>query len=247
MEDKSDKVKSPTITPSNKLPVFIGILALLIIVFAGTYILQVRHINKDKQQLSSLNLSNENLKEQTSKLSQQLNTANQTVSSLTQNNSFVSDATCQTAQLKLTWEQTLSGGFAGDGGVFSYQNISSTACTLDGYPGFLALSNTGQIQPDGPITTKSANLGTKANGPIVPTLITLASSDKAYFVVQWGSEMGANSPSACLVPSLIESTPPGGTIPIIEVLSSGGPTLCGVVSISALAPLDDFEFSTFPQ
>ena len=245
-DDNSNKMKPPTLKTTKKPLIGMVILGLLVIIFAGAYILQSRHVNKDNQQLSNLNSSNSSLKKQTTKLSQQLNAANQTVSSLAETNSFVSGATCQTQQLKLNWEQTLSGGFGGDGGVFSYQNTSNTTCTLDGYPGFLALSSSGQVMPDGSIGT-ATNLGTKANAQLLPTLITLAPNNKDYFVVEWGSTMGAESQSDCLIPSLIESTPPGGTIPIIETINNG-PTLCNKVGpVSALAPLKDFEFSTSTQ
>jgi hypothetical protein len=220
------------------LPIFIITVVLLILICLGVYILQnhratnLNHqLTNSKTQIDSLNSSNSVLKTQSTNLSKQLNTANQDIAKLTQNDTFVPGSACQTEQLALSWEQYLSGPLGGDGGVFSYQNISSTPCTVDGYPGFLALDKTGHVTPDGPIST-GFNSGADK---IAPESITLNSNDKAYFVVEWGSMMGGGPNGAvCVIPSLIESTPPGDTIPVIAVLGSG-PNICsGAGPISAL-------------
>ena len=211
-------------------------IAVLLIVGAvvGTYSWQHHQVDTFKQQAADAKGSVANLQTTNDKLTKELSQANKTVSSLSQHDTYVSGSPCQTPQLALSYEQYLSGGFAADGGVFSYQNTSTTACTVDGFPGFIALDSSGHVVPNGPIP-KATGGGIRDT----PTLLTLRPNDKVYFIVGWDNSMmsGHYDPANCFTPSLLESTPPGNAIPIIATTNLG-PAICnGPSSVSALIPL----------
>jgi len=195
--------------------VSIVLIILLIVADVSVYFWQHGMVNSSQRQVSSLktNLRSTtiSLQKQSSSLSMELNKANEAIRGLSKSNTFVAGATCQDAQLQLSWEQRLSGGFGGGGAVFSYQNISNSPCTLEGYPGFLALDNTGRVKPNGPIATGYDSSKLK------PALLTINPNGKVYFVVVGWSNMMAAGP--CFNTSLIESTPPGNTIPLVTTAS----------------------------
>lgn len=223
---------------------------ILLLAAIGVYFWQhekVNNLNKQvswlKIQVKNLNNSNANLKQQNSNISDQLNKANQTVTSLSQNNSFNAGAPCQTQQLALVQENDKNhnpGGAAGTiGQLFSYQNVSHTTCTVQGYPGFLALDNKGYVVPNGPVEIGPSYKSVTVFNDPGSKLITLSPSAKSYFVVSWSDVIPAPG-QVCIKPSLLESTPPSNSYPLVLVVSWSG-DICGYgLSVSALGNLNDF-------
>lgn len=237
--------------PSNKTgmklasKLIVGFASLLLIIAAGTgvYVWQHKKVDGLNQQLLNAKGTNSSLKNQNDNLTKQLNTSNQAVYKLTQSSTFTPNASCQSEQLALSQERTLpgaSGGFTGQ--LFSYQNVSKVSCTVKGYPGFLALASNGDVVPNGPIKT-----GSILSDP-GSTSITLAPNDKAYFALTWNNPAAGYGNSIppqyyCLTASLVESTPPGNLYPL--VIATSGPQICNDnLTISALAPLSDFDLPT---
>jgi hypothetical protein len=201
------------------------------IVFGTLYISEKNKASNLKQENSKLASQNSDLQKQSVTLSGKLNEANSTINPLSTSGSFVDGATCQTQQLALSQEndkQHNPGGAAGTvGQLFSYQNISKSACTLQGYPGFLALDNKGYVVPNGPIGTGASSKS-----------ITVTPNDKAYFVVSWNHTQPAPN-QKCISPSLLESTPPGALTPLVSI--GNLVEICSYnLTISALGSLSDF-------
>ena len=194
---------------------------------AVAYAWQHAKIGKLNHQVSALNGEVGKLTKQNDLLTDKLNTANKVVARLTAGQSFEPGAPCQTQQLALAEEPDSLGAGAGNRyDLFSYQNTSSSSCTIKGFPGFLALDQTGYVMPNGPVQT---------NG--TPNTLTLGSNDKAYFLLHWTV---VDSPSKCIDVSLIESTPPGNTYPLI--LSMNNFNVCGpFIDVSALGPLSQYS------
>jgi len=221
------------------------ILITLILICAGglgIYLWQHHKVTSLNQQLSLLKIDNANIKNKNSVLTTQLNIANQSIRKLTQTNGFSPGAPCQTQQLALTEEESLGPALSHNGELFSYQNISSTSCTLNGYPGFLALDSSGHVLPDGPIKTGSNYM---FNNPGAK-LMTLSPNSKAYFAIGWdfSNVISVNSHSGCIKPTLIESTPPGNLYPLLITVNNQQYFCNSELSISALSTLKSLNVST---
>jgi cell division protein FtsB len=199
---------------------------------------QTSNINKQnsklRQQNNSLEKSNADLKKQSSNLSDQLNKANQSISNLSQSNSFVSGAGCQTQQLALAEEKNYGGAAGSTAELFSYQNTSSTPCTIKGYAGFLALDSSGYVMPNGSIQTGTV-ISSKA-----PYQITLAPSAKSYFAIMWHMHDAVGTENGCVKPSVILSTPPGNLLPL-TIATGDLNYMCGGLTASAIGNLGDFQ------
>ncbi|MGH7234720.1 MAG: DUF4232 domain-containing protein [Candidatus Saccharimonadales bacterium] len=194
------------------------IITLLIIGLVGTYFWQQSKVTSVQSQLNStsskLQTTQANLDKENSNLTNELNAARKSAQSQSLSNSYTAGSQCQESQIELTDETTLSGGFAGSGEIFSFENISNTSCNLSGYPGFLALDSTGNVKPDGPVVdTEITIAGTKVG----PHNITLDPQAKAYFLASGWVNMMAEGPA--FNTSIIESTPPGGSLPL-EILDN---------------------------
>ena len=63
--------------------------------------------------------------------------------------------------------------------------------------------------------------------------------DKAYFLV-WGPDQTGNPKNPCINAAIIESTPPGGTIPLVFT-TPHNLAVCDGLSISSLAPYSYFQ------
>lgn len=204
----------------NRNTIYPLLVVFLVACCLGVYFWQHNKLNSNSVKISSLSDANSKLQSANSKLSIELNNANSSIASLAQKGIFTPNATCQTQQLSLAYSSR-SGGLAGAGGIFTYQNISKSPCTVNGYPGFLAMDSSGHVAPDGPIKTSNTPLGG-------PELISLKPDAKAYFLVGWDSNMMGNSynPKNCLNAALVESTPPGNTMPIIDVTNDAKIYIC---------------------
>ena len=228
-------------TIKQHLDLIITVIVLLLLCL-GVYLWQNQKLNRTNQQLltkaaqvSTLNTNNMQLKSQTSSLSKQLNTSNQDIAKLTQNGTFVAGSACQTQQLNLSEEKVLPSSAGTTGELFSYENTSTSSCTVNGYPGFLALASNGTVLPDGSIQTTAMFNDTG------PTSITLSPNSKAYFAVSWGNDVTAPN-LVCIKPSLIESVPPGNSYPLIITTTDISQICNEGLSISALASLSSFDF-----
>ena len=214
--------------------ILLPITVLFVGVAIGVYLWQNNKVTLLEGKIVTQTKTNKQLKNQVSNLTNQINSANKAITNLTTHISFIAGSPCQTDQLNLSTVPNYGGGYAGGYGIlFSYQNVSSSECTIKGYPGFLALSSTGYVIPDGPINT-GAVFNDRG-----PTLLNLSSGDKAYFMVR-GPDSTGNPKNACIEVALIESTPPGGSIPIV-ITTPNNFTICEGLSISALAPYSNFQ------
>lgn len=197
---------------------------------------QNRNLKETSNTINTLEKSNRNLSSKNSTQAKELTQETQEIAQLSQNGTFVSGSPCQTQQLSLNPVQ--SEGAAGtDYEFFDYKNTSASTCTVDGYPGFLSLSSSGYVVPDGPVTR------VKVGNDDGPTKISLAPSAVAYFAASWNSG-GVVPNEQCIQPSLIESTPPGNYIPLILTVNNinGLNNICNYnVNISALAPMSVFD------
>lgn len=227
-------IKSPRRFTLSYIAIFVLVIGVL-----GTYFWQHGQVNKlSKQttslqgQVTNLTASSSALKSQSLTLSAQLNKANQAITNLSQSNAFISGAVCQTQQLALSEEGHAQGAAGSTGQTFSYQNTSATSCTVNGYPGFLALDSTGHVMPNGPVQTGG-------NAPNTPKVITLAPSAKAYFLAFWPHWTGGGVETGCITPSLVESTPPGNLLPLTIATSDLG-YMCPTPSVSALSSQNNF-------
>ena len=213
------------------------------VVFLALFISKSHDISKYKRQASNLQTQLSSSNKQNDDLSSKLNKANSTISQLSDNGSFVDGSACQTQQLSLSQEDIQGhnpGGAAGTiGQLFSYQNTSKSSCTIQGYPGFLALDNKGYVIPNGPVATGPNYTHVTAFSNPGSKLITLATNDKAYFVVSWSDVVPAPG-QVCIKPTLIESSPPGAELPLILIANGTGQMCSYGISVSALGQLSDF-------
>ena len=200
-----------------------GLVVVLMALILCTYFWQHGKVISSKSEASSLTTKYSNLSIENKKLSQQLNNANKAISSLSQGSNFTSGAPCQTQQLILSAEQNQGGAAGSAGWTFSYQNTSTSPCSISGYPGFLALDSTGHVMPDGPVTTSGEK----------PQVLTLNPLAKAYFLAYWPAHDAVGTENGCVVPSIIESTPPGNHLPLAISTNSIG-DICGTPAISPL-------------
>jgi Protein of unknown function (DUF4232) len=139
---------------------------------------------------------------------------------------------CVTAQLSLGLGQ--ANGAAGSVGYTnSFENISSTACTLFGYPGMLMLGAAGK-----PIPTDVIR-GTSVVVPDEPErLVTLAPGSRALFQMGFSDGTGYGN-DYCPTSSRVEFTPPGGYSQItvsLRINPYGGTDVehlhCGEITVS---------------
>jgi uncharacterized protein DUF4232 len=117
----------------------------------------------------------------------------------------------------------------------SFQNISSTTCTLFGYPGMQMLNSSGQ-----PIQTDVIR-GTSVTVPAVPVrLVTLAPGGKAWFDMGFSDGSGyGNDYDSCPTSTLVEFTAPNDFQSItisLQIQPFGGATIaqlnCGEIHVS---------------
>ena len=117
----------------------------------------------------------------------------------------------------------------------SFQNISSTTCTLFGYPGMQMLNSSGQaIQTD-------VIRGTSVTVPAVPEkLVTLAPGGKAWFDMGFSDGTGyGDDYDSCPTSTLVEFTAPNDFQSItvsLQIQPFGGGTIaqlhCGEIHVS---------------
>jgi len=222
---------------SSKKNIAMAIIAVLLVVSVGAgigmYVHQNQQVSDLTNKVNALKGDNAAATKKLASLSTQLNNANQALSAKTAQSTFVSGATCQTQQLALAAEKSLGGAAGSTGELFSYQNISDSTCTVQGYPGFLALDNAGHVMPNGPVDTANAGSATS------PQLLTLAPSAKAYFLAHWPAHDAEGNQTGCITPSLLESTPPTNLLPLTIATSLA--QICGTPTVSALGQANDFE------
>jgi hypothetical protein len=221
---------------SRKAIYYVLALIVLAAVIFGTYKWQHGKVADLNKQVATANSQNKSLEAKNSGLTSQLNSLKQQKSSTTK---YTAGAPCQLAQLSLAFHQD-EGGAAGTGGaLFAYQNNSNTACTLNGYPGFLALSKDGHVVPNGPVQHSPM-----PGGGAVKT-VTLASGKDAYFRATWPlNSDGAGSQTGCIQPSLVLSVPPNNIYPL-AVAQDFSFTMCNSpaqsVSVTPIGQLTDFQ------
>ena len=202
---------------------------ILLVVLAGilTSLWQHSKLNNANYQNSQLSIKLSGLTSQNKLLTKQVGQLSLTVNALTRTNNFSPGAPCQTQQLALSQEGTGHPAAGNRYMLWSYKNTSDTTCTVDGYPGFLALDSSGYVMPDGPVKTEEST-----------ALLTLNPNDKAYFFLHWGAD-GETPTEKCITTSLIESTPPGNTYPLITPASF---ELCDAyIGVSALGTLSQYN------
>jgi hypothetical protein len=89
------------------------------------------------------------------------------------------------------------------GAFFELQNISTTICSLYGYPGFEALDASGSVEP---VTLYRGGSLTDDPGPHT---ILLLPGQVAYFGVGWGDWDAVKSTSqGCIDTTAVSSVPP---------------------------------------
>lgn len=235
----NDKIQLKSKYLSKIVYIFLWLIIVLVVI-GIVYMLQQRKVNNLNKTNSSLNhklsiLNNkyDQLKEQNMSTLKHLSEANQAISQLYSNNTFVSGQQCQPEQLTLETngyqsQSTKNNTYA----LFSYQNNSSTVCILDGYPGFLALNSSGYVIPDGPVLDVNYPNNSK------PSIVTLNPGSKAYFQVHW-SDIQSSPNQKCFTATIIESTPPGDSYPLI--LTTNYPVCSNSLNVSEVAPLSTFQ------
>ena len=89
--------------------------------------------------------------------------------------------------------------------VLLFKNISSTSCTLYGYPGLDADTSAGHVLAHATRTLKGF-----AGGPGVEKTVTIAASQYASAVVEW-LNFNPSTSGACTFSGEVRSTPPNTT------------------------------------
>jgi len=139
---------------------------------------------------------------------------------------------CRSAQLKLRLGQT-GAAMGSVGASATFTNISSSPCTLDGYPGLQMLSTTGARLPT--VVDHSTSVTT------VPRLrarvVSLKPGGRATFYLGFEDATGYGS-DTCPTSARVAVTPPGDRAPITvswQLQPYGGTTehlQCGRISLS---------------
>lgn len=212
------------------------LLAFLVLVAAvvGTYLWQHGKVNDLNKQVAAATSQNKSLDTKNASLTSQLNSLKQQKAASAQ---YTPGDPCEIAQLSLALHQD-EGGAAGTGGaLFAYQNNSDSSCTLNGYPGFLALDKDGHAMPNGPVQHSPMPNGGGAK------TVTLAPGKDAYFRATWPLHTDSGTEDGCVTPSLILSVPPSNIYPL-ALAQNFGFTMCTVtgrtVSVTPVGQLTDF-------
>jgi hypothetical protein len=138
---------------------------------------------------------------------------------------------CQTNQLALAFDK--SDGLDGNrGDQFSLQNMSTSTCTLEGYPAVQMLLATHQPTPTQ--ETQSPNSYFFSSAVQIQT-VSLQPGAKSYFVISWRA-------GQCTQPAVIgiyiQVTPPADTGTLTASTSAGsdgGIDACGAIYVSPIS------------
>jgi hypothetical protein len=118
---------------------------------------------------------------------------------------------CQPSQLHIT--QSGGGGAAGTNErTFSVKNVSSTTCTLYGYPGLLLLGPGARAEP-----TNAVRGGGLSFESIGPSTVTLTPGDTAYFNIGYSDVTTVNT--TCSTATAIQVIPPTDTSHVVVAVS----------------------------
>jgi hypothetical protein len=146
---------------------------------------------------------------------------------------YVANSTCQTSQLSIVQGQV--GGAMGHVGIAAsaFQNISTTTCTLQGYPKLQMIDAAGSAVPTHVINGTSYTVVSRPDDVVV-----LSPGAQAMFDIGYSSQTGYGN-AVCPTSAQVQITPPGSdqTISVPWILQPyGGPTIarlrCGEVTIS---------------
>jgi hypothetical protein len=145
----------------------------------------------------------------------------------------VASATCLSNQLSIVRGQ--DGAALGHVGIgaSAFQNISATACTLQGYPKMQMIDAAGSAIPTHVINGTSYTVVSRPDD-----LVVLAPGAQALFDIGFSSKTGYGT-AVCPTSAQIEITPPGSdksiTVPW-KLQPYGGPTIaklrCGEITVS---------------
>ncbi len=146
---------------------------------------------------------------------------------------YVANTTCQSGQLSIVRGQT--GGAMGHIGIAAsaFQNISTTTCTLSGYPTLQMLDALGHAMPTHVIDGSSYTVISRPESVVV-----LLPGKQAMFDLGYSNGTGYGS-AVCPTSAQVEITPPGSSESISvrwTLQPYGGPTIaklrCGEITIS---------------
>ncbi len=147
--------------------------------------------------------------------------------------------TCQTSQLSLATDPAhSSGGAAGSLGItYLFTNISTTTCTLGGFPGLQLLNASSQ-----PLTT------TTIRSSETPTTVTLQPAGQAWFDIEFPTQTGFGT-LTCPTSFALAVIPPNNTM-ALRITGSGGQIspyggdiphlMCGNITTSPVLPQPPF-------
>ena len=117
---------------------------------------------------------------------------------------------CRPDQLRLTLDKTLPGLSQQAGAFFELHNISTTRCSLYGYPGFEAFGASGSVEP----VDDSRGSSYQINDP-GPHTVALSPGGSAYFGVGWGDyDVVRQTTQGCIDTARIASVPPNTFSPL---------------------------------
>jgi Protein of unknown function (DUF4232) len=139
--------------------------------------------------------------------------------------------TCQPAQLQMT-PQTGSGAAGTIQESILMTNISSTTCTMDGYPGMQLLDGNGNSLPTNVVRGGTTFGAAAANQP--PALVTLAPQKSAAFSLSY-SDVPEGTATSCPTSAKSEITPPNDTAFAVITIAI---TACGqgTIHVSPVYP-----------
>jgi hypothetical protein len=116
------------------------------------------------------------------------------------------------------------------GATITFTNTSTSACTLDGYPGLGLIGATGQA------LATTVHRGTSYTVPaIAPRSVTLEPGQEASFLIGYNDATGFSG-ETCPSSTQVEITPPNayGHLTIAAHIGAYGP--CGAVTVSPVFP-----------
>ncbi len=151
---------------------------------------------------------------------------------------------CRANQLRLSLDKTLRGLASQAGAFFRLANISGTACSIFGYPGFQALGMSGSVETIG----VSYGASYQINDP-GPHNVPLSPGQSAYFGVGWGDyDAVRDTTHGCINTTRVVSDPPNtnsalstsATLTSICPEGGGSPK----VTLTAVAPKGAFDIAS---
>jgi hypothetical protein len=141
---------------------------------------------------------------------------------------------CRSNQLQLTLDRVIPPLSNQPAAFFRYTNVSSSTCTLYGYPTLQTYTSSGKL-----IGTSAIHNGSYQIFNPGPHLVTLVPGGSAYFGYGFTDVTPSGTTAECVDTSTAKSVPPGDTTPLTT--SAELPSVCpGLRSVTAVATTQAF-------